>query len=122
MFKFLFDLLGSQQFEKPMTLKKQEKRKVEKGNTQRGIPPKAGAVRNNIISREIEAHTETNTQPGDKLITALVLIQEETNSMVVHFNGFETEEHAKSFASKLMKKSGINYNSMSEFFKLPTIH
>ena len=120
MFKFLFDLLGSQRFDKPMVNKKRNKLKSEKGISARGIPPKAGAGRNNLISPELDTHIKT--QPNNRLITALVFVQEETNSMVVHFNGFETEEHAKSFASRLMKKSGIDYKSINEFNGLTTIH
>jgi hypothetical protein len=120
MFKFLFDLLGSPRFEKPMVNKKRNKLKAEKGNAQGGIPPKAGAGRNNLISRELGTHAQT--QPGSDLITALVFIQEETGSMVVHFNGFKNEEHAQTFAAHLMKKSGIKYNSMNDLFNLPTIH
>ena len=120
MFKFLFDLLGSQRFDKPMVNKKRNKLKSEKGITQRGITPKAGAGRNIIISPELDTHTDTHTTLDP--ITALVFIQPETNSLVVHFTGFETEEHSKTFASKLMKKSGVEYHSMDDFFGLPTIH
>ena len=122
MFKFLFDLLGSQRFEKPMTTKKRVKRKAEKGISARGIPPNLGAGRNNYISREQDTHTETDAAKDYDLITALVFIQEETGSAVIHLNGFESEEHAQAFTTKLMKKSGINYNAMNEINTLPTIH
>lgn len=120
MFKFLFDLLGSQRFKKPMAIKKRVKRKVEKGINAGGMTPNLGAGRNNYISPELDTHAQT--KPGSDLITAMVFIQEDTNSMVVHFNGFENEEHAQSFAAHLMKKSGINYKSIDDFYNIPTVH
>ena len=120
MIKKLFKYMTSQRFKKPMTIKKRHKLKSEKGNAQRGIPRKAGAGRNIFISPELDTHTNTHT--AQELITALVFVQPESNSMVVHFNGFESEEHSKAFASKLMKKAGIDYHPTDDLFGLPTIH
>ena len=58
----------------------------------------------------------------DNLITAMVLISEDTNGLVIHFNGFEDTEHANKFVNKLMKNSGITYKSIKDLFDLPTIH
>ena len=120
MIKKLFKYMTSQRFKKPMAIKKRNKLKSEKGNAQRGAPQKRGAGAYNIISPELDTHTDTHTTLDP--ITALVFTQPETNSLVVHFTGFESEEHSKAFASKLMKKSGVEYHSMDDFFGLPTIH
>ena len=61
-------------------------------------------------------------QEKNRLITAMVFISEGTNGLVIHLNGFEDEEHARSFADRLMKNSGINYKSIKELMDLPTIH
>ena len=45
----------------------------------------------------------------DSLITAMVFTNEDTNGLVIHINGFETEQHAQKFVKKLMKNSGIEY-------------
>ena len=58
----------------------------------------------------------------DNLITAMVLISEDTNGLVIHFNGFEDTEHANKFVNKLMKNSEIEYKSIKDLFDLPTIH
>ena len=58
----------------------------------------------------------------DNLITAMVLISEDTNGLVIHFNAFEDTEHANKFVNKLMKNSGIEYKSIKDLFDLPTIH
>ena len=58
----------------------------------------------------------------DKLITAMVFISEDTNQLVIHFNGFDTSEHANEFCKKLMKNSGVEYTSIKDLFDLPTIH
>ena len=120
MIKKLFKYMTSQRFKKPMTIKKRDKLKSEKGITQRGITPKAGAGRNILITPELDTHTDTRA--AQELITALVFVQPESNSMVIHFNGFESEEHSKAFASKLMKKAGIDYHPTDDLFGLPTIH
>ena len=120
MIKKLFKYITSQRFKKPMTIKKRHKLKSEKGNAQRGITQKVGAGRNIIISPELDTHTDKHT--AQEVITALVFLQPESNSMVVHFNGFESEEHSKAFASKLMKKAGIDYHTTDDLFNLPTIH
>ena len=61
-------------------------------------------------------------QEKNRLITAMVFISEGTNGLVIHLNGFEDEDHARSFADRLMKNSGIDYKSIKELMDLPTIH
>ena len=61
-------------------------------------------------------------QEKNRLITAMVFISEGTNGLVIHLNGFEDEDHSRSFADRLMKNSGINYKSIKELMDLPTIH
>ena len=51
----------------------------------------------------------------NRLITAMVFISEETN-------GFFDEHHARSFADRLMRNSGIEYKSIKELMDLPTVH
>ena len=58
----------------------------------------------------------------NRLITAMVFISEETNGLVIHFNGFFDEQHARGFADRLMRNSGVNYKSIKELMDLPTIH
>jgi len=58
----------------------------------------------------------------DKLITAMVFHTEDTNGLVIHLNGFTSQEHANKFCKKLMKNSGIEYKSIRELFDFPTIH
>jgi len=58
----------------------------------------------------------------DKLITAMVFHAEDTNGLVIHLNGFTSQDHANKFCKKLMKNSGIEYKSIRELFDLPTIH
>ena len=52
----------------------------------------------------------------------MVFTNEDTNGLVIHMNGFESQEHANKFCKKLMKNSGIEYKSIREVFDLPTIH
>jgi len=58
----------------------------------------------------------------DKLITAMVFHAEDTGGLVIHLNGFESQEHANNFCKKLMKNSGIEYKSVREMLDMPTIH
>ena len=58
----------------------------------------------------------------DKLITAMVFTNEDTNGLVIHMNGFESQEHANKLCKKHMKNSGIEYKSIREVFDFPTIH
>ena len=58
----------------------------------------------------------------DKIITAMVFTNEDTNGLVIHINGFKDGEQANKFAKKLMKSSGIEYKSISDIFDLPTVH
>ena len=59
---------------------------------------------------------------SDNLITAMVFMEQDTNGLVIHLNGFETPEHANRFVNKLMKNSGIDYKSIKDLFDLPTVH
>ena len=59
---------------------------------------------------------------SDNLITAMVFMDQDTNGMVIHLNGFNTPEHANRFVNKLMKNSGIDYRSIKDLFDLPTVH
>ena len=59
---------------------------------------------------------------SDNLITAMVFMDQDTNGMVIHLNGFNTPEHANRFVNKLMKNSGIDYKSIRDLFDLPTVH
>ena len=63
-----------------------------------------------------------NNKYSDNLITAMVFMEQDTNGMVIHLNGFETPEHANRFVNKLMKNSGIDYTSIKDLFDLPTVH
>ena len=58
----------------------------------------------------------------DKLITAMVFHAEDTGGLIIHLNGFEDQTHANKFLKRLMKNSGIEYQSVKELFDLPTIH
>ena len=55
------------------------------------------------------------------MITAMVFLAEDTNGMVIHLNGFDDKRHADNFVKKLMKKSGIEYNSILDLTELPTL-
>jgi len=52
----------------------------------------------------------------------MVFHAEDTNGLVIHLNGFTSQEHANKFCRKLMRNSGIEYKSIREMFDLPTIH
>jgi len=58
----------------------------------------------------------------DRLITAMVFHAEDTGGLIIHLNGFESQDHANRFCKRLMKNSGIEYKSIKELFDLPTIH
>ena len=58
----------------------------------------------------------------NKLITAMVFTAEDTNGLIIHLNGFNDPNHANNFLKKLMKNSGIEYQSIKELYDLPTIH
>ena len=63
-----------------------------------------------------------NKKLKHKMITAMVFLAEDTNGMVIHLNGFNDKRHADDFVKKLMKKSGIEYNSILDLTELPTLH
>ena len=74
-------------------------------------------------------HTDTDTdrhtmdnEIKNKMITAMVFLAEDTNGMVIHLNGFDNPKHANTFVKKLMKNSGIEYNSILDMVDLPTLH
>ena len=58
----------------------------------------------------------------NKLITAMVFTAEDTNGLIIHLNGFNDPNHANNFLKKLMKNSGIEYQSIKDLYDLPTIH
>jgi pimeloyl-CoA synthetase len=58
----------------------------------------------------------------NKLITAMVFTAEDTNGLIIHLNGFDDPNHANNFLKKLMKNSGIEYQSIKDLYDLPTIH
>lgn len=120
MFKFLLSLLSPPRFEKPKAIEKGDDVGAKFKNEEGGIPPKLGAGAYNSITPDLDTHTETDMEKD--IITALVFIQEDTNSLVIHFNGFDDEKAANKFVTKLMKKSGVKYKSFNNFFDLPTIH
>ena len=64
----------------------------------------------------------SNNKFTDKLITAMVFHAEDTGGLIIHLNGFQSQEHANKFCKRLMKNSGIEYKSIRELFDLPTIH
>ena len=91
----------------------------------RGTPEKSAAFFKNIYIGSLRhKHTQTmaHNKFTDSLITAMVFTNEDTNGLVIHINGFETEQHAQKFVKKLMKNSGIEYKSIRDMFDLPTIH
>jgi len=74
-------------------------------------------------------HTDTDRQTmndelknKNKMVTAMVFLAEDTNGMVIHLNGFDNSKHANNFVKKLMKNSGIEYNSILDMVDLPTLH
>ena len=70
---------------------------------------------------DTERHTMDN-EIKNKMITAMVFLAEDTNGMVIHLNGFDNPKHANTFVKKLMKNSGIEYNSILDMVDLPTLH
>lgn len=58
----------------------------------------------------------------DQLITALLFVNEDTNSLVIHFNGFEDIEHIEKFTKKILKKIGIDYYQIDDISDMPKIH
>ena len=52
----------------------------------------------------------------------MVFLAEDTNGLVIHLNGFDSENHANRFVKDLMKNSGIEYNSILDMADLPTVH
>ena len=70
---------------------------------------------------DTDRHTMDN-EIKNKMITAMVFLAEDTNGMVIHLNGFDNPKHANTFVKKLMKNSGIEYNSILDMVDLPTLH
>ena len=78
-----------------------------------------------IYTWEFDTHRQTqimNRKLKDKMITATVFLAEDTNGMVIHLNGFDNTKHADHFVKKLMKNSGIEYQSILDLTELPTLH
>ena len=95
-----------------------------------GMPENPAAFCKNIyIGRLTQTDTHTDFMMNEKdnkytdaLITAMVFHTEDTNGLVIHLNGFTSQDHANKFCKKLMKNSGIEYKSIREMLDLPTIH
>jgi len=58
----------------------------------------------------------------DALITALLFVNEANGSLVIHFNGFEDNNHMDKFAAKILKKMGIDYHKIDDISDMPKIH
>ena len=73
---------------------------------------------------EFHTHIHTLTMPKDEdaLITALLFVNEDSNSLVIHFNGFEDGDHMDKFANKILKKIGIDYHKIDDISDMPKIH
>jgi hypothetical protein len=68
------------------------------------------------------SHTLTMSKDEDALITALLFVNEDSNSLVIHFNGFEDSDHMDKFANKILKKIGIDYHKIDDISDMPKIH
>jgi hypothetical protein len=59
----------------------------------------------------------------NKNLTTLAFVDKETNSLVIHVHGFENSDIAEAFASYMLTKSGMNYETKDNLFDtIPTIH
>jgi arginine/ornithine N-succinyltransferase beta subunit len=59
----------------------------------------------------------------NKNLTTLAFVDKETNSLVIHVHGFENSDIAEAFASYMLSKSGMSYETASDIFDtIPTIH
>ena len=93
------------------------------------IPAKLVAARKIYISRPVDTDTQRqrtmkNKKPKiDKNLTTLAFVDKETNSLVIHVHGFENSDIAEAFASYLLTKSGMSYETANNLFDcIPTIH
>jgi len=100
----------------------------ELGEQTRGMPENPAAFCKNIYIGSL-THRRThkdfmmnNNKFTDKLITAMVFHAEDTGGLIIHLNGFQSQEHANKFCKRLMRNSGIEYKSIREMFDLPTVH
>jgi hypothetical protein len=89
-----------------------------------GIPKPPGAK---IIYIYIGNFTHTGTRSpclktDDALITALLFVNEDSGSLVIHFNGFQDSDHMDKFANKILKKIGIDYHKIDDISDMPKIH
>ena len=57
-----------------------------------------------------------------QLVTAMVFINTENNSVIIHLDGFETMEHGRSFTTNMFEKSGIDFTAFDDVWSSPTIH
>jgi hypothetical protein len=56
-------------------------------------------------------------------LTTLAFVDKETNSLVIHVHGFENSDVAEAFASYMLTKSGMTYETANSIFNtIPTIH
>jgi hypothetical protein len=82
--------------------------------------------RENYLYLYWDFHTHKHTVPmskeEDQLVTALLFVNEDTGSLVIHFNGFEDFEHMDKFAAKILKKIGIDYHKIDDISDMPKIH
>lgn len=59
----------------------------------------------------------------NKNLTTLAFVDKETNSLVIHVHGFEDSDVAEAFASYMLSKSGMNYETKNNLYDcVPTIH
>ena len=59
----------------------------------------------------------------NKNLTTLAFVDKETNSLVIHVHGFEDSDVAEAFASYMLTKSGMNYETRNNLYDcVPTIH
>ena len=54
------------------------------------------------------------SKDNDALITALLFVNEDSGSLVIHFNGFQDSDHMDKFANKVLKKIGIDYHKIDD--------
>jgi len=50
-------------------------------------------------------------------LSSLVFVDSQTNSVLIHLHGFDDANLAEEFASYMLKKSGMKYNSSQDLFR-----
>jgi hypothetical protein len=53
----------------------------------------------------------------NKELASIVFIDEETNGLIVHIQGFESQIQAKEFATYMLMRSGMEYREETDCFK-----